>query len=177
MAARPRTDGKPPRTAVEKAPHPAVQRIPADSETGVGRPEVTIDEAALYELAKTHASFEQMGKILGVGSTTLSNNIKFRTIIEKARAEREKDLLSAQFKTAIDDRNPTMQIWLGKQYLGQKDVHRVENTGADGKPMEVNANVRAVAYFPANGRNRKLPVGTATDEAGNDLEVEEIGAD
>jgi hypothetical protein len=31
-------------------------------------------------------------------------------------------LSEAQVKSAIEDRNPTLLVWLGKQYLGQKDV-------------------------------------------------------
>ena len=28
-----------------------------------------------------------------------------------------------------------MQIWLGKQYLAQRDMHSTELTGAEGKPL------------------------------------------
>ena len=28
-----------------------------------------------------------------------------------------------------------MQIWLGKQYLGQRDMHSAELTGAKGEPL------------------------------------------
>ena len=31
-------------------------------------------------------------------------------------------LSEAQVKAGIEDRNPTLLVWLGKQYLGQKDV-------------------------------------------------------
>ena len=30
-------------------------------------------------------------------------------------------LSEAQVKTAIEDRNPTLLVWLGKQHLNQKD--------------------------------------------------------
>lgn len=117
-----------------------------------------IDAKALYEAARNHASFETLGRIFGVGATTLSQHPEYRNIIEKARAERRKDLLEAQFSTAIDDRNPAMQIWLGKQYLGQADVRRIETTGADGQAIEHTHNVRAVAYIPENGRDgEELP--------------------
>ena len=33
-------------------------------------------------------------------------------------------LRRAQFRAAIEDKNITMQIWLGKQYLGQREPDR-----------------------------------------------------
>lgn len=150
---KPRTDGKP--KGSRKTPpygtHPGVTTTPADSEDGVGHPEVHIDEAQLYEAALTHASYAQLGRIFGVGAQTIS--MKYHGLVEKARAERQRELLAAQFATAITDRNPTMQIWLGKQYLGQKDVSRVEQTGADGGPMKAEVTRRVTAVIPDNGRD------------------------
>jgi hypothetical protein len=37
--------------------------------------------------------------------------------------------------TAANNGNPTMMIWLGKQYLGQKDKTESEITGKDGAPL------------------------------------------
>lgn len=38
----------------------------------------------------------------------------------------------AQYLSATEDRNPTMQIWLGKQHLGQKDKQDLNHTSEDG---------------------------------------------
>lgn len=171
MARPPRTDGKPPRTKREddrKQP-PQLPGVVSTAKLGtpdkplVGRPELVIDEVALLALAQTHASFEHMGLILGVSGMTLSDvNKPWRAIIDRGRAIKKKELLAAQFDTAIVGRNPTMQIWLGKQYLDQKDVQRVETTGADGQPIKQEITAKAVAYFPVNNRNKKLPSATAT---------------
>lgn len=153
MSRKPRTDGKPPRsikTPKEKT-HPAVSLKPADSEDGRGHPEIVIEEGQLYEAALTHASFEQLGRIFGVGGQTIY--AKYYDLVMKARAEKQKELLAAQFSTAITDRNPTMQIWLGKQYLDQKDTSRVEQTGPGGKPIETSTTHRIVAVFPENHRD------------------------
>ncbi len=155
----PRTDGRPRYAPYEKGKHPGVSTIPSPSPTGVGRPVVVVDEKTLYELAKTHAGFEHMGRILGVSGMLLSAKPEFRRIVDKARAEACQALLAAQFSTAIKDRNPTMQIWLGKQYLGQKDKQLVESSGPDGKPIQTETAIKAVAYFPDNGRNAQ---GSAT---------------
>lgn len=175
MPHRPRTDGKPPRTKrTDKGSHPAVTTIPADSEDGRGRPQVVIDEVTLFELARTHASFEHMAKILGCSGQFLSVHPTYREIIDRARAECKKDLLAAQLSAAITDRNPTMLIWMGKQLLDQKDVTRTEQTGPDGKPQQIEHQFKAVAYFPANNRNRALPPGSATitDGEGHQVDIE-----
>ena len=137
-----------------KTTHPAVKYVKAPLED-TGKYRVQIDEVALYDAALTHASFSHLGRIFGVSGQRLSME-PFRSIIERARAVRKQELLAAQFNTAITDRNPTMQIWLGKQYLDQKDVQRVETTGADGGPVKQETTVKAIAYFPDNGRTRQV---------------------
>jgi hypothetical protein len=147
-----------------KGDHPGVRRVKKGTKgtdheepappgaTGMNT-EVVIDEKMLYEAALTHASYRQLGLIFGVGEMTIRNN--YDHIIQKARAERQKELLTAQFDTAITDRNPTMMIWLGKQYLGQTDVSRQEHTGKDGEAIKQETTQRVVAYIPENGRDSK----------------------
>lgn len=113
--------------------------------------EIEIDYEALFEAAKTHASYKTLALIFGIGEMTMRNN--FAHIIEEARAHKQKELLTAQFDTAITDRNPTMQIWLGKQYLEQKDVSRVEQSGPDGGPQKSEVTQKVVAYIPDNQRD------------------------
>lgn len=159
-------DGLPPGSPVPKGN--LVTKAPADSPTGVGRPKTVINEVSLYELALTHASFEHMGRILGCSGAVLSETPEFREIIERARAEKCRELHAAQFVAAITDHNPAMLIWLGKQYLEQKDVQRVESTGAGGGPVAqtVEHAFKAVAYFPDNGRKRLLPSAVVTEVDG-----------
>ena len=45
-------------------------------------------------------------------------------------------LRQAQFKTAVEDGNVTMQIFLGKNLLGQSDHRNLELTGKNGGPIE-----------------------------------------
>lgn len=178
----PRADGRPPYAPHDRAKHPGVSTIPAPNSTdGRGRPAIVVDELSLYELALTHAGFEHMGRILGVSGMMLSTHPIYREIIDRARAEQKQRLLAAQFASAITDRNPTMQIWLGKQYLGQKDVQRVESSGPNGKPIQTEVAYKAVAYFPENGRNKQLPTGTAKllnkDGTSTPIDAEEVVGD
>lgn len=136
--------------------HPGVTLVKSSGgsplETDIGYTTV-IDHTVLYELATTHASYDQMATILGVSDTFLITHPEYSKIIEKARAETVGKLLSAQFKAAIEDRNPTMMIWLGKNYAGQKDISRQELTGKDGEPVGVEVAPRLVAVMPTNGRD------------------------
>lgn len=145
------------RTLVEGDPDLPPQKAEERKVIGPGRRvymvnNIEIDHEALFEAAKTHASYRQLGLIFGIGEMTMRNN--FDHIIQEARAQRQKELLTAQFDTAITDRNPTMMIWLGKQYLEQKDVSRVESTGPDGGPQKVETTQRVVAYIPENNRDK-----------------------
>jgi len=46
---------------------------------------------------------------------------RFSEKLAKGRAKRKQDLREAQWKSAITSGNITMQIWLGKQELGQSE--------------------------------------------------------
>lgn len=56
---------------------------------------------------------------MGVSKDTLHR--RFRTEIDKGHEAGKKSLRRAQFDNAIKQNNTVMQIWLGKQYLGQRD--------------------------------------------------------
>lgn len=158
-------DGLPPGSPVPKGN--LITTKPANSPDERGRPKTVIDETTLYELALTQASFEHMGRILGCSGAVLSETPEFREIIDRARAMKLQELRAAQFVTAITDHNPAMLIWLGKQYLEQKDVQRVESTGADGGPVKTEVTaIKAVAYFPENGRKKLLPAAVVTEVNG-----------
>ena len=114
---------------------------------------IMIDEDALYTAARTHMSFDELATIFGVSAPVLQTHPYYLPIIERARAEAKMKLRSAQMRNAVENDNPTMQIFLGKNLLGQKDVARVENTGVDGKPQEHVITRRVTAAIPDNGRD------------------------
>lgn len=60
-----------------------------------------------------------MASILDCSTDTLRDN--YSHIIEKGRENGKMSLRRAQFKKAVEDGNVAMQIWLGKQYLDQRD--------------------------------------------------------
>lgn len=46
---------------------------------------------------------------------------RFSEVFKEKKKAGTISLRAAQFQKAIKEKNPTMQIWLGKQYLGQTD--------------------------------------------------------
>lgn len=88
-----------------------------------GRPRLELDEALILQLSRIHCTHKEMASILNCSTDTLKDN--YSHLIEKGRDEGKMSLRRSQFKKAIDDGNVAMQIWLGKQYLDQKD--KIEN--------------------------------------------------
>ena len=114
----------------------------------MGRPLKVIDWKTVVNLCELQCTGEEIASVIEVDYDTLNTACKrehgksFSDYFEEKRAGGKVSLRRAQFKTATEDRNPTMLIWLGKQMLGQKDISRQENTGPDGKRMAMTVTYR-----------------------------------
>ena len=104
----------------------------------VGRPaKLVCDEATLEQLriiaAGQHTQLEAAA-ILKVSIRTFEEflrvNEKAREVWEEGRGNGQGSLRRMQF-VAAQKGNVTMQIWLGKQYLGQKDRHESTHEAGD----------------------------------------------
>ncbi len=67
------------------------------------------------------AKFSQIAtaNVLGIEVETLLKH--YQDDIERGSDRASHRLLAAQWKNAEEGENPTLQIWLGKQYLGQRE--------------------------------------------------------
>jgi hypothetical protein len=101
-----------------------------------GRPRKTIDYKLVWDLASIMCTQEEIAGILKVSVDTLQRSQKFSGMYKKAQETAKSSLRRAQWRAA-DKGNTGMLIWLGKQYLGQKDKSEQEITGKDGQPMIV----------------------------------------
>ena len=101
-----------------------------------GRPRLEIDFGQLEELCKIQCTKRECAAVLGVSEDTLDRRVREETGEGFAAFHRkhiefgQASLRRAQFAKAIKG-HPTMLIWLGKQYLGQRDKHEVESTVRD----------------------------------------------
>lgn len=85
---------------------------------GRGKTKRVVTEKQVSDLASLHCTNVEIAEMLGISEGTLNYN--FKDIIIKAKAEAKSHLRKAQWKSALDG-NVTMQIWLGKNILGQSD--------------------------------------------------------
>lgn len=98
----------------------------------VGRPRIDVDMDQLTELVRIQCTAEECAQVLGITAPTLDARLKesgyanFLDFYKKHSAEGKSSLRRAQFKAAKEG-NATMLVWLGKQWLGQRD--KIEATG------------------------------------------------
>lgn len=98
-----------------------------------GRPKKEIDQKQFETMCALQCTKDEMCSILDIDEKTLTRwckdtyNEGFSDIYKKKCKLGLMSLRRHQFKLA--EKNPTMAIWLGKQYLGQKDTI---NTTAEG---------------------------------------------
>ncbi len=84
----------------------------------MARPKKQVDEKVVVEAAGLMCTDEEIATLVGMCVDTLVN--RFSELLEKGRAKAKESLRRTQWKLA-NEGNPTMCIWLGKQYLGQTD--------------------------------------------------------
>lgn len=107
-----------------------------------GRKKLILNEAgasAVEKLAGIMCTDEEIASVLGVCVDTLTNNNNIKTFSECKKRGQESgkaSLRRMQFDTAKRG-NATMQIFLGKNYLGQTDKTEMEQTF----DKEININI------------------------------------
>ncbi len=104
---------------------------------------MVVNEAEALKLAMIQCTDEEIGTVLGFSAQTFRRykraHKEFCTALEKAREGGRQSIRRLQYKAAAAG-NVTMLIWLGKQYLGQRD--RQEVMGKDGGPIEHSVSAR-----------------------------------
>lgn len=85
----------------------------------VGRDKKIIPPEEVVKLAQIGCKDIEIADWFGIDSNTLRYN--FSADLIKGRAALNISLRRAQINTALSG-NPTMLVWLGKQYLGQSDT-------------------------------------------------------
>lgn len=97
-------------------------------------------------LARIQCTQAEAAAVLGVHRQTFSEFLdaheKARAAWDNGRETGKASLRRNQFKMA--ESNTAMSIWLGKQYLDQKDKSEAALTGADGGPLQSVAKIEVV---------------------------------
>jgi hypothetical protein len=110
---------------------------------GAGRKPIEIDLVELQKLCSLQCTNEEIAAWFGCTARTIENYSKkpeFAEAMARGRAKGRISVRRAQMKL-LEAGNATMGVWLGKQFLGQRDVTPIELTGAQGKPVEFSLEV------------------------------------
>lgn len=107
----------------------------------MGRPKIEIEFDSLDKLCALQCTEEEIAQFFECSVDTVSRRcqevygMSFAEYFDQKRGSGKVALRRAQWQLAQKG-NATMQIWLGKQYLNQKDKTLNEHSGPDGKPIE-----------------------------------------
>lgn len=113
------------------------QRIDDNGNVLSSKPYRIIDWEIVDEYLKAQCTCASIARILGVDPDTLRDAcmreklVKWKEYSDSMKHTGLNVLKKAQFDTAIKSNNPQMQIWLGKQYLDQKDKQDVTSNNKD----------------------------------------------
>jgi hypothetical protein len=110
-----------------------------------GRPRKPIDWEVVKGMLFVLATQQEIASYIGVAIDTLHARCKkelgitFTELSEQKRQETKIQLRKAQLAVALDPKHRshgTMLIWLGKQYLGQREKQQL--TGKNNGPIQVD---------------------------------------
>lgn len=122
----------------------------------MARPRKEIDQKDFESLCALQCTKEEICGFFDVSDKTLENWCKrtysegFSEVFKKKRGKGKISLRRAQFRLA--EKSASMAIWLGKQWLGQKDTVEIE------RPDEVvisNDLVEVIKISAQNLKNRE----------------------
>ncbi len=117
-----------------------------------GRPKKEIDYTTVEKLANIQCTQDEIASFLGISTRTLQRDEHFMELFNRGRENGKMSLRRMQWKHA--EKSVPMAIWLGKQYLGQRD--KVEYT--DDSMKAINDNINNIADLlnkPKKNRTEK----------------------
>ena len=86
---------------------------------GRGENQAVIRLEDVKKLAALHLTYKDMADYFGVKENTFRDH--FKTEVDKARLGTKQRLIESMIYNATNKLNPTIQIWLSKQWLGMSD--------------------------------------------------------
>ena len=104
----------------------------AEKKKANGRPKKELDYNTIEELANIMCTQEEIANILNVSVRTLQRDAEFCRIYKKGMDNGKSSLRRVQWQAAQNG-NVTMQIWLGKQWLGQHEPTPVVEATVNGE--------------------------------------------
>lgn len=130
----------------------------------MARPRIEIDKEQFEKLCSIQCTIDEIAGFFDCSKDTIDRWCKreyketFASVFDKKRGLGKISLRRSQFRMA--EMNPTMAIWLGKQYLGQTDKQEVAVAVSD------DETVRAMDdYFSKRKEQEHDNKGTGSEPA------------
>tara|TARA_R110002126_G_scaffold185420_1_gene333944 strand:- start:155 stop:547 length:393 start_codon:yes stop_codon:yes gene_type:complete len=97
--------------------------------TRIPKAQIEKSRDQVIKLSQLGCTDVEIASIIGMSEYPLKKYL--RAELDEGRGNLRASLRKAQVEAAIRDKNPTMLIWLGKCYLGQKEPKKeLEHSGA-----------------------------------------------
>jgi len=97
---------------------------------------INLNLEQLEKLGALQCTYDEAAAWFGVSRRTFATKMtlaKYREAWDRGQLKGRISLRRTQFQLA--KKSAGMAIWLGKNYLGQKDLQQIEHTGADGRDL------------------------------------------
>ena len=107
----------------------------------MGRPKIEIDWTEFNKLCGLQCSLEEIAGWFNCSVDTIENRVKevhgitFSEYFAQKRSSGKISLRRKQYEAAMAG-NPTLLIWLGKQYLGQSDKQDLSINDITSRPTD-----------------------------------------
>jgi hypothetical protein len=127
----------------------------APKESKAGRKPATIDWKLVDNLLKAGCAGTEIAAHIGVHPDTLYNHCKadhktdFSAYSQEKKAAGDAILKVTQYQVAINDKDKTMLVWLGKQRLGQTDKREIDQTNREAEPESLEEIEKRLADLRA----------------------------
>lgn len=128
--------------------------------------QLKLTEEQIVELASIGCADDEIASLAGVAERTLQ--ARFRTHLTAGRAQLRERLRRKQIDRALAG-SDTMLIWLGKQYLDQRD--KTEHSGDPERPLVFGAAAHSAAVTDLAPRSVPDIDAPGADEGGGDGEA------
>ncbi len=108
----------------------------------MARPKFNIDYVTVKKLASIMCTEKEIASFLGCDERTLQRDEEFCRVFKEGKETGKMSLRRMQWKLA--EKSYAMAIFLGKQYLGQRDTleYKAEDNGVLGKLVEALGNAK-----------------------------------
>lgn len=126
---------------------PRAKREPT---TTNGRPQKDIDWAEVDRRLEAGCPGTNLARLFDMHPNTfydrvvLEKGVSFSEYCKLKRNDGDDVLRLSQFENAVKEKNVTMQIWLGKQRLDQKEHHDIVSTPNDEKLDSLLSDIKAM---------------------------------